>query len=226
MTSLSKQHKIDELMEKASHALARMSYFEAERFAVKALNMAWQQREYERMARIVLPLQEARRQRYQQALDIGTIRFMDDETISEEMQVDEGCYMVRPPKVGADGRRLRLAGLHREIPVAVVCHEPVTQLGLIPIVSTIPGKSYRVKVRPPADRDNPDMAWFASAIEELGDAALQIIDPARPAERRIETLMEMLDAIPEHEKIHQVLADTCRELMHENAEDASSGAKV
>lgn len=224
MPSATKRRKIDELMEKASDALRQMSYFEAERMALKALNMAWQNRDWERMARIVLPLQEARRQRYQKALDVGTITVIDEQPITEEMAVEAGCYLVQPPLVGADGRRLRLAGQHRDVPVAVLCREPTTQLGLVPIVATIPGKSFRVKVRPPADREHPDPAWFTSAMQDVGDAALQCIDPDKAVDRRIEALMEMLDAIPLHEGLHQALEEACREAMHELAGHESSDA--
>lgn len=217
-----KRRKIDDLMEKASEALGQMAYFEAEHMALKALNMAWQRNDFERMTRIVLPLQEARRQRFQQALEAGSITIVDETPITEDIALEPGCYLVFPPLVGADARRLRLAGLTRDIPVAVVCLEPRTQLGLFPVVATVPGKSFRTKIKPPKDPENIEMAWFAGALEDLGDATLQTIDPEKSVERRIEAILEMLDAMPEHEGLHQVLERTCREAKHELAPDASS----
>ena len=220
-----KRKKIDELMEKASEALAQMSWFEAERLAQKALVMAWQQRDCERMARIILPLQEARRQRFQRALDVGSVTVMDSAPITEDVKVEPGGYLVGPPLVGADARRLRVAALSQEVPAAVLCREPATQLGLVPVVSTIPGKSFRTKVRPPKDRRQPDLAWMVDAMEALGDAALESIDPQKAVDRRIEALMEMLDAMPEHEGLHQALEAACREAMHAPPA-ARSGASV
>jgi hypothetical protein len=129
------ENKIDDVMERASHSLASQAYFEAERLARKALSMAQSATDYERMARITLPLQEARRHRLQQALDVGEIVVFDDTyTITEEMEIAKGCYLIVPMLVGADGRRVRLAALSRDVPVAVVTREPTTRLGMIPVV--------------------------------------------------------------------------------------------
>ena len=53
MTMASKQKKIDDLMDKVSESLVRTAYFEAERMASKAMGMARQEDDFERMARIV-----------------------------------------------------------------------------------------------------------------------------------------------------------------------------
>jgi len=219
-----KRKKIDELMEKASAALAHMRWFEAERLAHKALIMAWQHRDVERMARIILPLQEARRQRFQKALDAGHVTVVDRAPIAEDIKVEPGCYLVGPPLVGADARRIRLAALVQESPVIVLCREPVTQLGLVPVVTTIPGKSFRAKVRPPKNREQPDLAWVVEALDDLGHAAIHSIDPHQAVERRIDALLEMLDAMPEHEGLHQTLEETCREAMHAGIGETASGA--
>ena len=226
MTSATKHRKIDELMEKASEALARMSYFEAERLAVKALNMAWQQRDYERMARILMPLQEARRLRYQIALDLAKITIIDEQLINEEFRIYPGCYLVRPPRVGAGARRLRLAAFNAEIPVAVVCREPDTILKLCPIVAISPGNSIRTQIDRPEDPDDPDMAWFVGAMEALGDAAIEDMDTGKAVEKRLEYLLGCLDAIPEHERLHQALARTCREAAQNLADTPPPTASV
>ena len=53
---------IDAKMEHASEALARCEYFLCERLAGEALGAAREKNDFERLARICLPLQEARRQ--------------------------------------------------------------------------------------------------------------------------------------------------------------------
>lgn len=224
MPSGAERKKIDDLMESASEALAKTNYFEAERLASGALAMAWQDGDYERMARIIMPLQESRRQRVQQAFDAGFVAVMDGDPISEETVVEPGYYLVRPPRVGADARRLRVAGLNQEVPILVVCREPTTAIRLCPIVSTLPGTSYRTKIDLPEDPDQPDLSWFAGAIEMLGDTAIEDMDPARPVDKRIEYLMECLNAIPEHEGLHHALEVTCREAARAQAAESSSSA--
>ena len=54
--------KIDELMGKSSHDLAERRYFESVARSWNALFMARRIADLERMARILMPLQEARRQ--------------------------------------------------------------------------------------------------------------------------------------------------------------------
>ena len=101
MTMASQQRKIDDLMDKVSESLIRTAYFEAERMATKAMGMARQENDFERMARIVMPLLEARRQRLQQALTVKKVVVLDQE-ITEEMKIKPGCYLVQPPLVGGE----------------------------------------------------------------------------------------------------------------------------
>jgi hypothetical protein len=204
-----KDKKIDDLMEKASEALVRTRYFEAERLCEKALLMARQNQDFEQMARIVLPLQEARRQRFQQAIDVGKIRLID-KPVAEDVKVERGCYLVQPPQVGADGRRLRMASLQQEKPVAVLCREPTTALKQVPIVAIGTGTTIRTRIEPPKNPSKPDMAWLVAAFEQLGDAALESLDPSLPGPRKVDALLDRLDALPEHEKLHQALAEACR----------------
>lgn len=222
MTSTGKLGMIDDLMEQASEALAQTEYFLAERLANKALGRTRQLNDFQRMARIILPLQEARRQRFQQALDAGGLTRLD-EPVSEEMDLQPGCYLIEPPRVGADARRLRLEGLRREIPIAVLCREPRTQLGLWPIVAIGTGVTIRTKVDPPADREHPDLAWFVQSTVELGDWAIDSIDSTIDAVKRVDTLLPRLDAIPEHEGLHQALEEACRDAARAASEPARTG---
>ena len=60
MPTDTKAQRIDELMELARAALARKACFEAERLANQALNMAHEDRDYQRMASLAPALREAR----------------------------------------------------------------------------------------------------------------------------------------------------------------------
>lgn len=227
MPSSTKQKKVDDLMEKASAALRRTAYFEAERMALKALQMSRQIDDWDRMSRIALPLQEARRQRVQLAIDAaetGSGVTILDQSVTENMSIEPGCYLVQPPLVGADARRFRLAALQREVPVAVICREPLTQLKLQPIVAIGAGSTVRTKVKPPKKVDAPTLAWFLDAMEAIGDWAMEMIDTGQELTKQIDTLLERLDVVPDHEKLHQKLADLCRaKLAKESEKKETSG---
>lgn len=206
-----RQEQIDDLMEQASEALSRTAYIDAELLADRALHLAHRARAYDLMARICLPLQEARRQRFMQAVDAsgGKVR-MVDQPFDDRSPEEPGLYLVQPMLVAADARRLRTQALERRIPAVVLCREPLTSVGLQPVVA-IGDLVVRTKVRPPKSVKQPSVTWFMEALEQLGDAAIEEIDAALTPVRRVEALLERLDAVVDHEKLHQRLADACRD---------------
>jgi hypothetical protein len=209
MNSAPRHEKVDEIMERAEAALRRSQWFEAERLAHRAVELARAQEDFALLARVCLPLQESRRQRVQEAIGNRKLNVLQSD-ITEDMPLKPGCYLVQPPAVGADARRLRLAALRREVPVAVMCREPRSQLGLCPVVA-IGQLTVRAKIDPPKDWDKPDHKWFVGAMEELGDAAIEMLDTGLELDRQVDFLLAALDAVPDHEKLHQVLAAVCKE---------------
>jgi hypothetical protein len=211
--------KIEELVDQASESLARGMLFEAERIAEKALLMSRQHDEYERMAQIVPVLKDARRARLKQALSVGKVTVVDM-AITEDMKVEPGIYLIQPPQVGSDARRLRLAAFTNDIPVAVLCREPLTKTRLIPIVAIGPGCTVRTKVKPPPTKERAGKSgdvspadllhWFVSALNELGSCAIEGVDPTLPPSRRVDALLDGLNAVPEHETLHDALAAACK----------------
>lgn len=199
--------QIDELMEQATSALTLGRVFDAERLSDKALRMARQSRSYERMARICLPLQESRRLRMQQALDTRSLTILCTPQ-GDEPVISAGCFLVQPPLVGADARRYRLAALNQGVPIAIVCREPLTRLGQTPIVA-IGQSTIRTRIDPPASNEKPDLKWFVGALEALGDAAIAGVDTGIEPDRQVDALLACLDSHPDHEKLHQALADAC-----------------
>lgn len=245
-TQSEKSAKIDALMEQSSAALLKRDYFAAERFASSALRRAYAAGDFERMARIVLPLQEARRQKRDLAVDSGKIYVVDAE-LPQGKTLKPGCYLVAPPRVGVDGRLLREMADEREIPTVVIVREPTSREGLWPIVAVGP-VTVRTKVAPPPSKPAPkskttkkpvtkkgdagdkpgsevapagepvlNLAWFLSTNELLGDAALAQVAATLPAASRVDALMDRLEAHPDHEKLHQRLAEACREALLEPA---------
>lgn len=215
---------IDATMERASTALAKTSYFECERLCLRALESAWRARDFERMARICLPLQEARRLIRQQAADAAAAGGVHVLTKPEEFPSHPrpGLYLVQAPLIGADARRLRELLWRKQVPSLVLAREPMTSARKWPIVA-VGETAYRVHVEPPPgvewtgqgvrrDRGDapPPVDWFQGAAEALGDAAFATVDPKLPAIWRVEDILRALDAFPDHEKLHQHLADACR----------------
>jgi hypothetical protein len=222
---------IDREMERASRALEATRYFEAERIARRALEAAYSRRDYERMARVLLPLQEARRQKRQLAADVGPARVLGALPGSRKAP-HAGLYLLQPPLIAADARALRERADAAKVPVYVLVREPLTRDGLWPIVASSPGVAggppvtIRTKVSPPApvprversptrDAIKPGSelpaAWFEAAGEALGDAAIAKIDATHHPAWRVDDLMALLDAHPDHEKLHQRLGEACRE---------------
>lgn len=240
-------HRLDGIMERASRALVARAYFEAERLASEALHAALAAADYERMARICLPLQEARRQKRDLAFDAGGV-YVVDEHVPAGADLRPGCYLVQPPRVGLDGRLLREALDKAEVPAIVIVREPTTRSGLWPVVALGP-VTLRTPVRPPYPCEPetvlidapggprrgptkrakgkkgppalPTREWFLAACEALGDSGIESMDPARSAIARVEDLHLRLAAHPDHEKLHQALADACREA----AKEVRDGAK-
>lgn len=230
---------IDELMEQASEALVSMEYFRVESVCLRALDAARRLGDFERMSRIVLPLQEARRQKRQLARDTGVLQILDS-VPRRWNELRAGFYLVQPPLLGIDARTIRETADRRQIPMLVLCREPMTRAGKWPMVGvsgvreTTPTPTgmvtVRVQVDPPTGttivegsktRDQgtivPDLAWFEATGEALGDAAIARLDPADHPHHRVDELMEYLDAFPDHEKLHQKLEVVCREAMGADA---------
>jgi hypothetical protein len=228
-------------MEQASTALIKRRYFECEKAAASALRRAHAINDYDRMARIILPLQESRRLKRELASDTGKVFIIAEGELPQPGQIKSGCYLVVPPRVGVDGRAIREMADDAEVPVVVVVREPTTREGLCPVVSigpvTIrakvemptPGKpksSAKKPAKKPGRNDAvvepsgpghiiPGIEWFLETNEALGDAAIAAVPPHLPAANRVDLLLERLEAMPDHEKLHQRLMEACRDALRE-----------
>ncbi|MSQ91077.1 MAG: hypothetical protein EXS01_06780 [Phycisphaerales bacterium] len=208
MTSPAKAARIDELMQKAQLALKSGRWFEAERLAQRALEISHQSGDFGRMGRIVMPLQEARRQRMQLATEVTGVKWIEGE-IAEDHRVGPGMHIMQPPLVGADARRVRLTAIRREVPALVLCREPTTQLGLVPVVA-IGLLTVRARIDPPDKPGKPTKQWFLWALEQLGNAAIGMIDTGMDAVRQVDVTVSLLDSVPDHEELHTTFAKLCQ----------------
>lgn len=200
-------------MERASLALERGEYFEAEGLCVRAIVAARRDDDFERMARICMPLQEARRQIRQIASDAGRIILVREIML----RVDEplpGFYLVEPPLIGLDARTVRDLLLRKRVPAVVLAREPETRSGKWPIVGVGGGEPLPVVARVQLDappNGKPTPSWLLAAQEALGDAAIAQVKPDWPADHRVDDLFERLEAVPDHEKLIQALEHACRD---------------
>lgn len=194
---------IEETMEQASAALARGDYFEAERLCAKALLSAFARGEFDLVARIAMPLQEARRQRRLMAINANRIFVFESEPPSGESRLEPGCYVVRAPLVAADARRISEAALQQKVPVIALATEPRTQAGLLPI-AIVGATTLRAKMKPPR-AFTPQ--WCLTAIDALTESALETFDPGRAPHRQVEDLVEKVMTLPESEALHQKLTE-------------------
>lgn len=218
---------IDELMDKASAALVGTDYFEAERLCLRALGSAHAARDYERAARICMPLLESRRQKRLIAEGSGRVVVVAQDPPAT-LPREPACYLFQPPLIAAEARAFRERADRKRVACFVLCREPMTRAGLWPIAAVgasrlIGGLTLRAQVAPPAGvvftglgptRDNasapPSVEWFCAAGEAVGDAAIARINPRLPAAFRVEHLLAALDALPDHERLHQRLEEACR----------------
>lgn len=207
--------RIERLMESASRALVETRYFECEAECLEALELAHGVGDYERMARILMPLQEARRQVRLLAVDTGRLVILN-EPVPEGAGLEAGCYLIEPPLVGADARDLRDRAARQHVAVMVLAREPAVKTlkldrrpGDWPVVMIGP-VTVRAYVKPPAG-GKVTLEWFQAAGEALGDRAIAEVDAGLDVFARVEDLFERLHCVTDHEKLHQALESACRE---------------
>ncbi len=140
-----------------------------------------------------------------------------------------GCYLLQPPMIGADAARLREAAFAGRLPVRVLAREPMTRDGHWPVVA-VGDVIVRTKVVPPEQLERVEGAitkdaypgpapldWFRAAIESLGETALSRLDADEPAQHRVDDLLEILSALPEHPSVLDALESACAEAQEKPA---------
>ena len=193
----------------AKSALKAKKAFEAERIALSVLETARSSCDFMSMCKALPILRDARVLRVEAALNAADgIRVLESR-LEEGQVVEPGCYLVEPPHVGADARNLRLAALEQEVPVAIICREPLTQMQLRPIVA-IGRITVRARVLPADDDASPDLDWFLAAMNEIGETAIESLDTGAAILKQIDGLMDRLDSIPDHPRLHDALEEICQ----------------
>jgi hypothetical protein len=179
---------IDQLMEQASQALGRTDYLACERLCEQALALAIDADDFDRVSRIVLPLQEARRQRRQIASEAGVMVLGEPRQTPEQiLQAHEaGCFMlIGPPYDADDVTALRRQAADRGRFIEALLVDQPTLVGL-----------------------------FLTAMDQRGDAILAALPGNADSREVVRLLYDQLDQIGDHEIAHQRLADAARRAAH------------
>ncbi|QDU34404.1 hypothetical protein KS4_24730 [Poriferisphaera corsica] len=224
--------KIDQIMEQASQSLVRTAYLEAEQLCLEALSLAKTQKDWGYYSRILLPLQETRRQRRMIAAD-GLIQLGTSET-HLQMWKDEkpiGCLVVTTEEDEIEAQNMlqdaRSEQRHLEILFAEVNSDATTWTIRMPsqahiaIALPAPPPTWCDRAFPasqiPETGHNPQAngpaGWFLYASEKLGDAAIEHAIQADTPQESIALLEQALETIGDHELLHQTLMNTIQEAM-------------
>jgi len=226
-------NKIDPIMERASESLAKMQYLDCESLCVEALTIARDAKQWVAYCRILLPLQEARRQRRMIAAD-GAIR-LGSKTLagspSDWLALQpEGCIVLTSPHDADVAKQLLSAARQQQLYAQVLLAEATDDVNWEIKSIASPEVSITMPAPPTAAQDRwlqPDVAdgvkkgsgvfsaadWFVDATEALGDAALQSVDKSLTGEAKVAAIEQCLEVVTDHEILHQRLADAARELI-------------
>jgi hypothetical protein len=218
---------IQHLCEIGQDQLTRMEYLAAEKTLAKAEELAWEQKDFDSLARLYMPLQEARRQRRQRCGE-GTIRLdflaadpddqLDGRKIARDIhhgQILIGAWESILPAVEARRSAAEL-GLYVDVFLATTDHKGSGKdrtVLILPLaedspkstansIETEPNKLAAVKTYPGV----MDI-WERLAAPFLA-AADAIADPIA----RIEAYRKTITVDYACELAHQKLADTARKL--------------
>ena len=218
---------LDSLMETASRALAEMDYARCESLCLQAFEQARSAGDWVMVQRVLLPLQEARRQKRQAATDglilLGTPEA--DRASLTDLIADSrcGCVVLTHPLTADDAAELDTAvrNRHRAIELLFADNPAdaetwrITALRRPAVVAelTAPEPAWVGEWIDPLATAPPTPAhWFMRASEALGDAALEAVTAPPGSEQRFDQLAEALASAGDHEILHQRLADAARAL--------------
>lgn len=233
---------LDTTMQRASEALACMDYLTCERLCLEALAKARGESNWPYYRRILLPLQESRRQRRMIAAD-GCIRLgtadLDEDVLSWLDQLGAGCIAVTWPHTVETARQLSQIAMDRRLYVEVLfvdCAADVAQWAI---------QSYRgphVRCIWPAPSDSWINRWLSPPTDypvtvpsQPVRSADQLNLPLYPADWFLDACEALgdtaltqvgadlngSDRVEALEKCLEVVAD--HEILHQRLGDAATG---
>jgi hypothetical protein len=222
---------VEQLMERASEELAAMHYLPAEAICQTALSSARQAGDWDLYARILLPLQECRRQRRMIAAE-GVARIGSNLLSGDLLDAwggrQAGCLLVTLPHTPAEALRLHEHARQKQWHVEVLYAPQLVDAGSPRTITlhSFAGPSVTATTAAPPetwrerwlDPRTPRVAgklpgdWFIDAGEALGDAALKQVQAPPGSAERVDQLEQRLATAPDHELLHQHLLAAARAL--------------
>jgi len=235
---------IDQLMQSASQALAVMDYLHCEQQCEQALDLARQRRLWDAYARVLLPLQEVRRQRRMIAAE-GMIRLGSASLEGPARNVletlkDGGCLVLTHPHSAEDAEALLEIARSKQQHIELLWAEEGGDAERW-LLRTFIGQDLKVSVDAPpqawqdrwftpqevlqatgesqagVNRSSNPADWFMDASESLGDAGLALADEINDLGLRLQLLEDCVMGVPDHELLHQRLAQTARALQMQSS---------
>lgn len=176
---------IDSIMEEATALLMDTRYLDAERRCLDALRLAREQGAFNRYARILMPLQEARRLRRQTATEAGVVVLAGprEEPGAILDNLEAGCVILLPLAYTADdATALRDLARERNMMAEVLY------------------------------MDTDDLrAAFEQQMERAGDAALAAVPRNLSPIETVDALAAVVESVGDHEIAHQRLERAAEE---------------
>ncbi|MCC7147468.1 MAG: hypothetical protein IT443_13580 [Phycisphaeraceae bacterium] len=215
---------IANLMESASQALAGMEYLACESLCLKALAAAREEEDWDGYARILLPLQESRRQRRQIAAD-GTVRLgttqLDGPIEKWLGTLAPGCVVLTRPWTTQDAAKLAEVSRRQGLFVEWLCCENESDAANWRLSAAEGLELNCQRPAPAAELCEKWLAgpgapaateWFLTTCEVLGDLALAQVDAPLGSGERVAQLEACLRVVTDHEILHQRLWEAARAL--------------
>ncbi len=213
-------------METASQALAELDYARCESLCVDALGQARQAADWVMYQRVLMPLQEARRQRRQAALDgpilLGTPK--DEQDVAAQVaDIEQGCVVLTWPCTATDAKAIGDAVRDGNRPIELLFADNASDSATWRVTSfagpqisvdlPAPKSDWVGQWVDPAAIAPPTPAhWFMQASEALGNVALAAIDAKTGSLAYLQALEHALSCVDDHEILHQRLASAAKAL--------------
>jgi len=221
---------LDEHMETASQALAELDYARCESLCVEALKACRDAKDWVMYQRVLLPLQEARRQRRQAALEgpilLGTPQRDDDLPLHVD-DIDQACIVLTWPVTAGDAKSLGEIVRDSKRPIELLFADNAPDSDTWRVTSYAgPGLSIDLPapkaewvgawIDPSSIAPPTPAHWFMQASEALGNAALASIDAPPGSLEHLQALEDALACVDDHEILHQRLAAAAKALHEDN----------
>jgi hypothetical protein len=208
----------DNLMESASSALASMDYLTCEQLCIQALSTARQAADWAQYARILLPLQEARRQRRMIASD-GEIRLGSTKLSGEPAdwlaEHRACCLVLTQPHNTRVAQSLIAIARDQQLNIEILLADNTSDLAHWTLQS-FAGPAITHTLPKPSGAETEcwitDPHWFLYASEMLGDAAINSITALPGSIERVTQLEACLNVVTDHEILHQQLWNAAKAL--------------